>query len=215
MDQIKKKQSKPDKSSAAVCPWPLVALGSVCKLQNGYAFKSKEFVNHGTPVIRISNIKNGVVEVIGAVKIAPNKRFSEFKILKGDLLIAMSGATTGKMGIHTSDEPAYLNQRVGNLKITQPNKILATYRNYALKQLSSIILIKSYGAAQPNISPTQIHDLKIPLPPLKVQRQIVADVEAMQKQTDELKQMYTAKIKDLAELKKIVLNRALTGRTIS
>ncbi|MEI2695499.1 MAG: restriction endonuclease subunit S [Saprospiraceae bacterium] len=48
-----------------------------------------------------------------------------YVIERGDVLIAMSGATTGKIGYYNLDEKAYLNQRVGKLI---PNKEILNNR---------------------------------------------------------------------------------------
>ena len=39
-----------------------------------------------------------------------------YKVKKGDIVVAMSGATTGKIGYYNNDETLYLNQRVGLFK---------------------------------------------------------------------------------------------------
>lgn len=93
----------------------------------------------------------------------------------------MSGATTGKMGVYVDENIAYLNQRVGNLKI-KSQKILPNYRNFILYFLKELILYKAYGTAQPNISKPMLESLKIPLPPLEIQTQIVSECEKVEEQ---------------------------------
>ncbi len=68
----------------------------------------------------------------------------KYVIEKGDLLIALSGATTGKNGVYYLDEIAYLNQRIGNIKIKNKEKVLNEYRNYyiALKNEDILKTIK-------------------------------------------------------------------------
>ena len=82
--------------------WAWCRLGEVCCFENGYAFNSDDYQKNGTPLIRISNIKNGKIDISEAVfiKIEYDKRFM---VEYGDLLIAMSGATTGKMGVYKLD----------------------------------------------------------------------------------------------------------------
>ena len=100
----------------------------------------------------------------------------------GDLLIAMSGATTGKMGVYLYEENALLNQRVGNLKCT--DAMLQQYRNYYMFAKSDYILKIAYGGAQPNISAKAILDIDVMLPPLKEQHRIVAKIEEIFAQLD-------------------------------
>ena len=63
-----------------MCPngMPMVKLGGVCELKNGYAFKSKDFCSEGIPVVRISDIKNSGVSLSDAVKIKESDNFSNF-----------------------------------------------------------------------------------------------------------------------------------------
>ena len=161
--------------------WQIVKLGDVCELKNGYAFKSKDFCSEGIPVVRISDIKDNGVNLSNTVKVKKSVASQKFVIEKGDLLIAMSGATTGKTGIYKHLDKSYQNQRVGNFKITAKEKIIASYRNIVIITLSNLILSKSYGGAQPNISPKIIHDIKIPLPPLSVQKGIVEKIQEEEK----------------------------------
>jgi type I restriction enzyme S subunit len=153
-------------------------LGKYVKVVGGYAFKSEDFSENGHPVVRISDITNGTVQIAKAAKIE-NYRIGKglnYKIHKGDILIAMSGATTGKIG-QVPDNincEIYQNQRVGNFKIIDSAKLDKKFLRY-------IILSPSYqreihktmaGAAQPNISSSQLESFEIPLPPLDEQKRI-------------------------------------------
>lgn len=149
-----------------------VKLGSVCKLRNGYAFKSSAFVEIGVPIIRISNINDNLVTPEKAVRIAYEKILDNYKIIKGDILIAMSGATTGKFGIYNSDEIAYQNQRVGCFQILDDDLLNRTYLLQVLKVVKPIIEKKANGGAQPNISANAIEEIIIPLPSIEDQIRI-------------------------------------------
>ncbi|MDF2931545.1 MAG: EcoKI restriction-modification system protein HsdS [Chryseobacterium sp.] len=149
-----------------------IKLGTVCKLRNGYAFKSSAFVETGVPIIRISNINDNIVTPEKAVRIAYDKIFDNYKIAKGDILIAMSGATTGKFGIYNSDENAYQNQRVGCFQILDDDLLNQTYLLQVLKIVKPIIEKKANGGAQPNISASGIEEIIIPLPALEDQIRI-------------------------------------------
>ena len=83
----------------------------------------------------------------------------------------MSGATTGKIGLYNLNDKAYLNQRIGLLRID--NNILRKYIFWFLYCNSEKNLTNAFGAAQPNLSTEQIHNIKIPLPSLKEQERIV------------------------------------------
>ena len=162
--------------------WCECKLSDVCVFDNGYAFSSDNYNDCGIPLIRISNITNtGSIDLSSCVFIqdVPSNKFI---VKSGDLLIAMSGATTGKMGVYLYEENALLNQRVGNLKCT--DAMLQQYRNYYMFAKSDYILKIAYGGAQPNISAKAILDIDVMLPPLKEQHRIVAKIEEIFAQLD-------------------------------
>ena len=165
--------------------WEWVKLGDVCAFFNGFAFNSKKFEADGTPIIRISNIGNGSVDLSNCVY-SKDTLGSNFEVVKGDLLIAMSGATTGKMGVYEEDQKAYLNQRVGNIKVKDENVLTRGYRDLFLQSQGEEILAQAYGGAQPNISGKAICDMYFPLPPLAEQKRIVDRIEEIFKSLDEI-----------------------------
>ena len=160
--------------------WKWCRLGDVCKFENGHAFKSDKFAEHGTPVIRITNIKDNEVSLDDCAYTTETSIDERFLVKKGDLLIAMSGATTGKNGIYCNDDKAYLNQRVGNIKVIDTNVLCDKYRNYYIQSKEQEILLSAYGGAQPNISSNKISAMAFPLPPtLAEQQHIVNRIETM------------------------------------
>ena len=81
------------------------------------------------------------------------------------------------MGVYSSDKVAYLNQRVGNLRIIDTSILSPEYRNIFMYSKTETILKLAYGGAQPNISGTAICSFLFPLPPLAEQRRIVTEVD--------------------------------------
>ena len=163
--------------------WVLCKLSNLCKILNGFAFSSNDYKLQGIPLIRISNIIHNTIDKTDCVYI-DGETDEKFKILKGDLLIAMSGATTGKMGVYPYDETAYLNQRVGNIKIISKSVLNPDYRNFFMQSKVDEILKFAYGGAQPNISASVIGDFLFPLPPYKEQVRIVETVQRIFSQCD-------------------------------
>lgn len=162
--------------------WCQCTLKDIGFFESGYAFSSDEYNPNGVPLIRISNITNdGNIDLSSCVYIQDCNN-SKVIIHEGDLLIAMSGATTGKMGIYRHKTNALLNQRVGNLKCSEA--WYQRHRDYFMYAKSGYILKISYGGAQPNISAKAILDIKIDLPPLNEQHRIVAKIEELFAQLD-------------------------------
>ena len=167
--------------------WAWCRLGEVCDFENGFAFSSDNYCSQGVPLIRISNIQNSKIDLKDVVfvdKIVDEK----FIVEKGDLLIAMSGATTGKMGNYTFEEKAYLNQRVGNIRIKAESILYPKYKDFFMLTKSNDVLKMAYGGAQPNISGKMIESLLLPLPPLAEQKRIVEKIEHIFAVFDELEE---------------------------
>ena len=82
------------------------SLGEVARVQNGYAFQSSIFTEDPAdiPLVRISNISGGGVDISKSKRI-PRELVpsNEYEVNRGDILIAMSGATTGKIGKYQGD----------------------------------------------------------------------------------------------------------------
>ena len=155
--------------------WEEKKLGEVCKLQGGFAFKSSLFNKRGVPIIRISNIsnKNNHIDFNNIVYYDKIKNDDNFIIKNGDLIIAMSGATTGKSSVYNLNFDAYLNQRVGLFK----SKSKELYYDFLIqfvfsaefeKQLDAVLV----AGAQPNISSVNIEMFNFPFPSLLEQTKI-------------------------------------------
>lgn len=143
-------------------------------LQGGYAFKSELVSKKGIPIIRIANINESIVDLKDIVFYDKEISIdSKFEINTGDILIAMSGATTGKIGIYKETMKSYLNQRVG--KIVLKRKDIVYSYLYFLFELSSYNMqlnTKLVAGAQPNISPSDIETLKFKVPSTEMQEHI-------------------------------------------
>lgn len=175
--------------------YPIVRIGEICEMINGYAFKSNDLKTNQElgmyPVIKIGNLtRDGKIDEDGIQFHTYNDSLKKFLLKKGDILIAMTGATTGKVSI-IEKEGLLLNQRVGSIRLKDEEIILNDY----LKQLLFSNHFYQYcqsnagGGAQGNISPKQILDYEIPLPSIEVQDEIVRELEQYQKIIDGAKQV--------------------------
>lgn len=192
--------------------WVWVRLGAVCFFENGYAFKSDKFSSEkGIPVIRISNIKENNVDLDDCIKTLEENIDEKFIVHQGDLLIAMSGATTGKNGVYMSANIAYLNQRVGNIKVKNKELLIEKFRNFYIANMQNEILNTAYGGAQPNISSQKMSVMTFPLPPLSEQQRIVERIEELFAKLDEAKERLQEVAESFAVRKAALLHKAFTG----
>ncbi|MGY0374440.1 restriction endonuclease subunit S [Clostridium sp. JNZ J1-5] len=166
-------------------------LSEVVSIDGGYAFKSDEFVQNKTPIIRIGNIMNGNIEIDYNIGYdIKNRNFEKYLIKNQDILIAMSGATIGKLGIYKSNTDALLNQRVGKFKVIDERILDNNYLYYYLgcDSVQNKIKVMASGCAQPNISPKQLLSIHIPIPPLEIQKKIVEVLEKAEKALEKRKE---------------------------
>ncbi len=168
--------------------WAWARLGEIIDFTNGFAFKSADFVESGIGIVKIGDIQGGTISSENMSRVPPDITMhldSSLKVKKGDMVIAMSGATTGKLGFNKSDEIFYLNQRVGKIDV------LLCHKNYIYLPMTTKIeenLSQSRGMAIPNLSTKQINDIVLAVPPLAEQHRIVAKVDELMALCDDLKQ---------------------------
>ena len=166
--------------------WEWCRLAQTVEFVNGFAFSSKDFGSDGVGVVKIGDIQNNELtpETMSRVKSAViDDLDSRFQVEPGDLLIAMSGATTGKLGFNTTEEIFYLNQRVGKIIPICTNARFVFF-DLTIKIVEN--LNKSFGSAIPNLSTEQINDILIALPPISEQHRIVAKVDELMALCDRL-----------------------------
>lgn len=151
--------------------WEVYRLKNEVVFVNGYAFDGSELhQDKEVPVIRIGDISSGVIDYSSTLKTNVKSGLSEYELRKNDILIAMSGATTGKTAIVKTNEKAYINQRVGIIRATKCNIFI----KYLLetKGFFNYIFLVAGGSAQPNISMHNILNFQIPKIRLDTQQKI-------------------------------------------
>jgi|SaaInlV_200m_DNA_4_1039719.scaffolds.fasta_scaffold02337_2 type I restriction enzyme S subunit len=188
--------------------WEYSGLNNISTFTNGYAFKSKDFVEYGHPVIKIKNIDGKMVDVHNTNRISANdvlKVNDKFKLHEGDLLIAMTGATVGKLGfVPYSNDACYLNQRVGKI---QSEYLFFTFLALSGTSGQKQILNFAGGAAQPNISGDQILAVKNIIPA----KDILDKFELLSNNALSQILNFTRKNQLLKEARDILLPRLMTG----
>ena len=151
----------------------------ICDLIAGFAFKSKDFGNYSDKVIKIADIQPPIVNMEYTVGVDTRQydinKLQKFIVAKGDYVLAMTGATIGKLGRITSDCKAYINQRVLTFR---PNEQIVNkdYLYYSLCSNNFTKYILNHidsETAQPNISAGSVGGFEISLPSLGEQRRIV------------------------------------------
>lgn len=138
-------------------------IGKYLKVQGGFAFKSSSYQESGIPIIRISNITDrGIILDNICVSTDIMEQTSGYLAEINDSLIAMSGATTGKMGLVSAKNlPALINQRVGRFVYIKNSDKRYFYQLSLSNEFQRQVEINAMGGAQPNISPQKIENIEL------------------------------------------------------
>lgn len=186
--------------------WEQRKLGEVSPLRGGFAFKSNKFVKEGIPIVRISNIlSNGSVGGEFVYYTAQEKD-ENYLLPDKSALLAMSGATTGKVSIlnNPNNNKVYQNQRVGYFTKTKnvDYSFISTLvrSKIFLDQLNSVLV----AGAQPNISSKDINVFELTIPKnIEEQKKI----GSFFKQLDDTIALHQRKLDLLKETKKGFLQK--------
>ena len=193
--------------------WEIRKIGDIARVKSGYAFKSEWWSDEGVPVIKIKDIQNNTVDFSDLSKVSETHALlaRNFFVKEGDLLIAMTGATIGKLAIVPfSDEKLVVNQRVGKFFLgddpvsTVPFLYCTLQQNW-LQEL--ILMVAGSNAAQPNISPFDIEKIKV-----IYNENVVAAFN--KKASDYISQILLLKKKNqnLAKQRDLLLPRLMSGK---
>jgi len=153
--------------------WEVGTFGDLCKIVNGYAFKSKDFGETGSNgILKIRNVNGSIVDIINTQFVSNNVIASvqdKFKVLSGHILIAMTGAEVGKTGIvPETNKSLWLNQRVGRFEPIIENTIVFIYHLFNVLNFTQAVRGSAMGSAQPNISASGIESINCIIPPKDV-----------------------------------------------
>lgn len=127
---------------------------------------------------------------------------------KGTLLIAMYGATVGRLGILNIETTT--NQAICAI-LNDKNKFETLYMFYFLKKIREKMLKDSFGGAQPNISQTYIKELEVPLPLFETQQKVVTYLDDIAQKIEKVKAVQKEKMESLKALKASILDQAFRG----
>ncbi|MBK8805196.1 MAG: restriction endonuclease subunit S [Bacteroidales bacterium] len=186
-------------------------VGDLAEVKSGYAFKGADWTDVGFPVIKIKNIGNNDIDLDDCSLIPENiaEAAVKFKLNAGDLLIAMTGATVGKIGMMPKMETSfYLNQRVGIFKPKVENAELFLFCFYNEPSAKDAVESLASGAAQPNISGGQLESIKLFYPKLETVTEFGNSIKSQFELIWNLKQQ-NAKLR---EARDILLPKLMNGQ---
>ncbi len=159
--------------------------------------------------LKSGELNNGYVTEVQEFITEEGLQKSSAKIFpKGTLLIAMYGATVGKLSI--LDIETSTNQAICG--VLNDKKLFDTkYMFYFFQKSKEKMLKDSTGGAQPNISQTYLKQLKVIYLPLKTQQKTVTYLDQISQKTEKLKQLQKEKMQNLKNLKASISDKAFRG----
>ena len=186
--------------------WEQRKSGDIAPLRGGFAFKSNEYCSEGVPIIRISNIlSDGSVGSDFAYYNEQN--YDEvYTLYDGAAVLAMSGATTGKVSVLYAEkgQKYYQNQRVGYFVPTDTCEysfIRTIMRSQLFADQLSAVLV---AGAQPNVSSKEIDGFEFMIPKSKDEQRWIGEYF---QSLDHLITLHQRKCENAQKLKKYMLQK--------
>jgi len=170
--------------------FPLVLLGNaeLFRVESGGTPKSDidEFWNGGLPWSTLADLPptDFITEIRSTRRTISERglRESSAKMIPENSIIVSTRATIGRIAINRI--PMATNQGFKNIIIEDRSKVIPEYVALMLTKLVPIMNALATGGTFKEISKSRFCELKIPLPPLEVQKEIVAEIEGYQKVID-------------------------------
>lgn len=200
--------------------WALAPLGSVTRLQPGFAFKSSDFRASGVRLLRGVNIEPGKARWEQVVCLEPDAamRYEEYALAEGDIVIAMDRPfiSTGlKVArIREADLPSLLLQRVG--RFHRSGLLDATYLWLYLHSdiFQRHIGGQATGTQLPHISGTDIETALVPLPTVGEQQEVVRRISDALETVDRQLEIMRMMLQELDRLEQSTLAKAFRGELV-
>lgn len=195
--------------------WSIDRFNDLIDLKHGYQFRDYDFTDEGVKIVKITQLSaDGNLDLNNCSFIDSNrtKEFKKIILKEGDVLMALTGGTIGKIiKVDSIDEPLLQNYRVGNFI---PNRRRLD-KNYMFYFLSSSILndqINFYinRNGQPNVGKENFKYMYISFPSFTEQIIIAHYLDAKTQAIDKKINLLERKIGYYKELRKSIINETVT-----
>ncbi|WP_294115625.1 restriction endonuclease subunit S [uncultured Fibrobacter sp.] len=209
------RHSERSEESSAELPsgWEWKTLGDVCeKISDGSHNPPKGTAANEYKMLSSKNIFNDSLNFDDPRFLTKEEFDLENKrtnVKKGDILLTIVG-TIGRCCVFLEDEPVVFQRSVAVLK---PNVSLV-YSRFLMYGIIALNIEKlGRGAAQKGVYLKQLSNISIPLPPLSVQKEIVARLDKLSENVKRLEANYKQIIANCDELKKSILKKTFEGES--
>jgi type I restriction enzyme S subunit len=191
--------------------WEIASIGKYSKVKSGFAFKSEWWQTSGIPVVKIGSINNNTIDKDSLDFVSADRveKAKNYRVQEGDIVIAMTGATIGKIGLVPKlNDTILVNQRVGmfDLGNKPTEKTAFLYFNLLTDFVQNEIKNVGGDSAQANISNGQIQEIEMLYPT----NNLILNFNRIGKPIIETILRKIAENQKLTELKELLLSKLAT-----
>ncbi len=194
--------------------WDIAALKHYVSTQAGFAFNSDDYTSEGYPIIRIGDLQDGSISLDSVMRVKYlSAQLETFRITKkfNNILMAMTGATVGKVALYQNEADAFINQRVCAFNSRLLNNRYLWYLVNAANY-KEYIELEAYGGAQPNISERQLTNFIVSIPSIDEQSVIASYLDEETSKIDIAIDKQKQLIEKLKEYRSSIISHAVTGK---
>lgn len=202
--------------------WANSELCNITEVVSGNAFKSKDFVENGIPVVKISNVQSGKYIEKNQEYLPDsfvNESNARFIVNHNDLLIALTRPiVSNKLKVCTypnKKQVGLLNQRVARLDVYEGSSECFLHYYLSSKGFKESVQASMSETLQPNLSPKSLSKIRIDYPPLAEQKRIVEKLDEVLAQVDTIKARLDGIPSLLKRFRQSVLASAVSGKLTS
>lgn len=169
----------------------LIKLEDICDVRDG-THESPKYIQQGFPLVTSKNIIDGTIDFSNVNLISKEdlEKINKRSLVEnGDIIMPMIGTIGNPIIVKKEREFAIKN--VALIKFNKDSKVNNIFLKYILEseRINDFFQFEAKGVAQKYISLGLLRSIEIPLPPLSIQQQIVAEIEGYQKIIDGAKQI--------------------------
>jgi restriction endonuclease S subunit len=197
--------------------WEVNKFGRAMFFQEGPGLRNWQFSQNGVKVICVTNIVPPNIDFSKMTKFISideyESKYKHFTVIKGDIMLASSGASWGKVAEYTDDEIVILNTSTIRINEGENNKVKKDFIKWIIQSpyINESINILLTGSCQPNFGPTHLNKLICVYPTSIAEQTTIANY--LDQKTTKIDQLINQKkrfIELLQEERTAVINQAVT-----
>ena len=208
----KKRLVNPETGKEFEGEWEEVKLDDVISLGRGFAFKSDQYTENGTKIVRVTNIaSSGHIDLSDCVYVPDEiaAEYQKYSLCNEDVLLVMVGATAGKLGFVSENIlPSLLNQNMWSLRTRDIDVLSQLFLRHIAERIVSRYMLTQQGSARGFFTQSTFELVNFQIPPILEQQKIASVLTA----ADQEIELLEAKLTHLKDEKKALMQQLLTGK---